>query len=407
MCSLLCQRVERGSGAVRVVFGVEKSKRKTNRPRREGAERLVRGRRAMKPYARGDAERFVQLCRNVCAVARRRLNRHHACPVIHARQPDDFKPSVRLHGLDSFQKALRERQLMRADGIQPRFHQKAQRSVKPRKPRKVHRSGFEPVGQKFRHELGVAHAAGAAREKRRQLLRQFFSQDDAARPLRTEQPLVPRKRDSVYVTRLHINRENTRSLRAVEKEADLMTLAERTDLFDRQQCSADVACVQADKELRVFPHKRFRLRKPECAVRIARNPVKRHTRSFQLPQRTHDGVVLHGRHQHMVPRAQKALEQQIEARCDVRRKDHAARVLAVKERAELLPRLEDELFCAVGSLIAPARDIAAAGGHIPVNSLRHARGFRKAGAGVVEIDGRHTNLSFVFLIVPTIYQECK
>ena len=36
-----------------------------------------------------------------------------------------------------------------------------------------------------------------------------------------------------------------------------------------------------------------------------------------------------------------------------------------------------------------------------------ARGLWEAGAGVVEIDGRHTNPSFVFLIVPTIYQECK
>ena len=109
----------------------------------------------------------------------------------------------------------------------------------------------------------------------------------------------------------------------------------------------------------------------------------------------------------MVENKEIRFEQDIETRGDVRRKDHAARVLAMKQRTELLPRLEDELFCAVGSLIAPARDIAAAGGHIPVNSLRYARGFRKAGAGVVEIDGRHTNPSFVFLIVPTIYQECK
>ena len=292
---------------------------------------------------------------------------------------------------------------MRADGIHPRFHQKAQRSVKPRKPRKVHRSGFEPVGQKFRHELGVAHAAGAAREKRRQLLRQIFSQDDATRPLRTEQPLVPRKRHSVYVTRLHIDRKNARSLCAVEKEADLMTLAERTDLFDRQQRSADVACVQADKKPRVFPHKRFRLRKPHRPVRIARDPVKHHARSFQLPQRTHNGIMLHRGHQHMVPRAQKALEQQIEACCNVRRKDHAARVPAMKQRTEPLARLKNELLCAVGRAVAAARDIAAAGGHIPVNCVRHARGLRKARAGVVEIDRMHRNPSLVFLIVACIY----
>ena len=109
----------------------------------------------------------------------------------------------------------------------------------------------------------------------------------------------------------------------------------------------------------------------------------------------------------LVPRVQKALEQQIEARCDVRRKDHAARVPAMKQRTEPLARLKNELLCAVGRAVAAARDIAAAAGHIPVNSLWHACWLWEAGAGVVEIDGRHTNPSFVFLIVPTIYQECK
>ena len=165
--------------------------------------------------------------------------------------------------------------------------------------------------------------------------------------------------------------------------------------------------MKAQDQLRIFAQKILHRIRNQRPIRAAGDAVKAHADGFQLPQRAHDGVVLHRGHQHMVARMEKSFEKHVEARCDVRRKDHAARVLAVKERAELLPRLEDELFCAVGSLIAPARDIAAAGGHIPVNSLRHARGLWEAGAGVVEIDGRHTNPSFVFLIVPTIYQECK
>ena len=206
---------------------------------------------------------------------------------------------------------------------------------------------------------------------------------------------------------LHVDRENARGLRAVQKEAKAMAMAERADCVDGQQCPADVARMKAQDQLRIFAQKILHRIRNQRPIRAAGNAAKAYADGFQLPQWAHDGVVLHGRHQHVVARMQKAFEQDIETRGDVRRKDHAARVLAMKQRAELLPRLEDELFCAVGSLIAPARDIAAAGGHIPVNSLRHARGFRKAGAGVVEIDGRHTNLSFVFLIVPTIYQECK
>ena len=184
-------------------------------------------------------------------------------------------------------------------------------------------------------------------------------------------------------------------------------MAERADCVDGQQRPTDVACVKAENQLRILAHETLHRVQDQRSVRAAGNAAKAYADSFQLPQRAHDGVVLHGRHQHVVARMEKSFEQDIETRGDVRRKGHAARVLAMKQRTELLPRLEDELFCAVGSLIAPARDIAAAGGHIPVNSLRHARGLWEAGAGVVEIDGRHTNPSFVFLIVPTIYQECK
>ena len=185
-------------------------------------------------------------------------------------------------------------------------------------------------------------------------------------------------------------------------------MAERADCVNRQQRSADVARMKAQDQLRILAQKILHRVQDQRSVRAAGDAVKAHADGFQLPQRAHDGVVLHGRHQHMVARMEKSFEKHVEARCDVRRKDHAARVLAVKERAELLPRLEDELFCAVGSLIAPARDIAAAGGHIPVNSLRHTRGLWEAGAGVVEIDGRHTDSSFAFvLIVAVIYRDCK
>ena len=293
---------------------------------------------------------------------------------------------------------------MRADDIQPRFLQEAEGGVKSRKAGEVHRAGLQAVGEKVRHELGVAHAAGSARKKRRKKPREVFPQNDPARALRAHEALVSREGDGVDMALLHVDRENARGLRAVQKEAKAVAVAERADCVDGQQRSADVARMKAQDQLRILAHETLHRVQDQRSVRAAGNAAKAYADSFQLPQRAHDGVVLHGRHQHVVARMQKAFEQDIETRGDVRRKDHAARVLAMKERADAFARLKDELFGAVGSLIAPARDITAAGGHIPVNSLRHARGFRKAGAGVVEIDGRHTDPSFAFvLIVAAIY----
>ena len=133
-----------------------------------------------------------------------------------------------------------------------------------------------------------------------------------------------------------------------------MAVAERADCVDGQQRPTDVACVKAENQLRILAHETLHRVQDQRSVRAAGDAVKAHADGFQLPQRAHDGVVLHGRHQHVVARMEKSFEQDIETRGDVRRKGHAARVLAMKQRTELLPRLEDELFCAVGNLIAPA-----------------------------------------------------
>ena len=87
--------------------------------------------------------------------------------------------------------------------------------MKSRKTGEVHRAGLQAVGEKVRHELGVAHAARAAREKGRERFRKVFPQNDPARALRAHEALVSREGDGVDMALLHVDRENARGLCAV------------------------------------------------------------------------------------------------------------------------------------------------------------------------------------------------
>ena len=87
--------------------------------------------------------------------------------------------------------------------------------MKSRKTGEVHRAGLQAVGEKVRHELGVAHAAGSACKKRRKKPREVFPQNDPARALRAHEALVSREGDGVDAVFLHVDRKNARGLCAV------------------------------------------------------------------------------------------------------------------------------------------------------------------------------------------------
>ena len=87
--------------------------------------------------------------------------------------------------------------------------------MQPRKAGEVHGSGLQAVGKEVRHELGVAHAARAAREKGCERFRKAFPEDNSARALRAHEALVPCEGDGVDAAFLHIDRKNARGLCAV------------------------------------------------------------------------------------------------------------------------------------------------------------------------------------------------
>ena len=144
-----------------------------------------------------------------------RLDGNDARAAFDSGQAENFDAVFGLHRGEAVQKVLCKRQLVRADGIQTRFLQEAEGGVKSRKTGEVHRAGLQTVGEKVRHELGVAHAAGSAREKGRELFCEVFAQNNSARALRAHEALVPCEGDCVDAVFLHVDRKNPRGLCAV------------------------------------------------------------------------------------------------------------------------------------------------------------------------------------------------
>ena len=112
-------------------------------------------------------------------------------------------------------------------------------------------------------------------------------------------------------------------------------------------------------------------------------------RGGQVVQGAHDGVVLHGGHQHMVSGAQKALQQHVQALRNIAGKCHVPAVRAVEQRCQPLPGLQHQLLRLIRLIIAAAVDVAAALLYILIDRLRYAFRLGKAGAGVVQIDPLH------------------
>ena len=141
-----------------------------------------------------------------------------------------------------------------------------------------------------------------------------------------------------------------------------MRAAERADTRDGQQCAADIARVRHYDKPGVRPQQRLHGFLNQGAVLLAWNAGKSDAELLKLPQRTHDRIMLHRGDQHMVARAEKAFEQDVETFGDVFGEHNALAVLAVKQRAELLPCRKDEIFRRVGRAVAAATDVAAAAG---------------------------------------------
>ena len=235
----------------------------------------------------------------------------------------------------------------------------------------------------------MAETAGAAGEQGRDLLRHAFRQNKAAGALGTQQPLMAGEGQGVDVHGLHVDGPHACGLGAVHEEFQPVGPAEVPRLLNGQQRAADVAGVGHHHCPGLRRQTGFHGLRPQRPRPVAGDAGERAACLRQLRQGPHDGVVLHGGHQHMVPRPQKALQQHVEALRHVFGEDHIAAVRPVEQLAQQLPGLVHDLLHLIGAVVAAPVDVDTRLRHIAVHRLRHPGRLGKGGAGVVQIDLFH------------------
>ena len=91
----------------------------------------------------------------------------------------------------------------------------------------------------------------------------------------------------------------------------------------------------------------------------------------------------------MIPRVQKALDEQVQAFGHIFCEDHVFAVRPVEQLAQKLAGLEHLFLGVIGGLVAAPVDVAAPVGHVIEHRPGHLRRLGKAGGGIVQINARH------------------
>ena len=285
---------------------------------------------------------------------------------------------------------------MRADFVYALLVEPGERCLQTGDTGQIERACFKFVGQEARRALGVAEAAGAADDERRDFVNNMLAQQQAADALWRQQALMPGEGEGVDVQLLHIERQDACALRTVDDEAQAVLLAEAADLCKRLHCAADVAGVRHDDSLGVGAYELRQRVQAQCALCVAGDAaegdgvsrrVVRRELCADLLERAHDGVMLHGGNKHMVAAAQQSLDDEVQAFGDILRKNYIFAVLSTKKFAEQLARRIDKVFAAGGT--CAAADVGACVRNILVNGVSNHLRLGKGGAGIIEINLLH------------------
>ena len=256
----------------------------------------------------------------------------------------------------------------------------------------------------------MADAAGAAGDQRLHQRHHVRPEDKSAYTLRAKQALMAGKGQGVDVHGLHVDGQYARRLCGIQYEFQAVGMAEGSHLSGEQHRAADVAGVEHHHGAGIGPQQTLHGGGVQRTVRRAGNAVKGDALCLKLGQRPHDGIVLHGGDQHMVPGLQKALQQYVQAFGNIAGKHHVPAIGAVEQLRQQLAGMQHRLLRLIGFVIAAAVDVAAAVADIMVHRLRHAGRFGKACTGIVQIDPFHASallFPLLFISLPHIYWKIK
>ena len=261
---------------------------------------------------------------------------------------------------------------------------KADPGPQPQNARRVDRSGLQQVGQKVRHLRLHREAAGAALQKGSG--QQVAVDDQKSRSRRAVQALVPGQAEVVDGAFLQIDVQKPRRLRGVHRHQHPAAARHRADLLHRHPHTKDVGALGADNQAGVWADQMLKV--PDHLF-VAGTGLGDAVGNQPLPgQRVHhpvDRVVLKVGDNHMVPRPQHALDDDVQRLGAVFGKNHLLR-LAAKELRGQLPAAVHPLGRFDGEVVTAPSGIGAVAHQRLLHRLCHAGRLWKGGGRIVKVD---------------------
>ena len=211
------------------------------------------------------------------------------------------------------------------------------------------------------------------------------------------------KAKCVYIHLFHIYRNDSCGLSAVYKELKTVLFAYSADFCKRVDRTADVACVSHDNGFCLRPDHAFDSIEHQLAFLGSRDPVKSDSGFFELNERPHHSIVLHGRAENVIARSEKTFQYDIERLGYILGKDNILAVAAAEHFRKHLARLKNGAFKIVGSFITAAVDIGTAFCHIFIDSIRYFSRLRKRSRAIIQIDFVHISPLYSHYFLSQLY----
>ena len=132
----------------------------------------------------------------------------------------------------------------------------------------------------------------------------------------------------------------------------------------------------------------------EKPLPVAGDAVKGDPLLCQPLKRPHDGVVLHGGNQAVVPGAQRPAQHQVQPPGVAGGEDGVGGVVKVKQLAQPLAQRQGHLLGLLGGAVDPTVHVGTHMGDVFRHPRRHTGRLGVGGGGLIQIDGGHDKAPF-------------
>src|SRR5262249_38236687 len=246
-------------------------------------------------------------------------------------------------------------------------------------------AAFEEVGKLTRLRLAGRVAAGAALTPGADFGPR--ANIEGARPGRTKQGFVPRKRQEIDVRGSHVDAHNAGGLRRIDHKQNVSLARDAAYILDRLNRAQDVAGMRERDKPGLGGDGLEHIVRIDTAAAVGLQPRQRDLAGqLHRPQRPADAVVFQVRRDDVIALLQHALERHVQRVGAVEREDESVRPFAVEELIQEVPAIVEGAFGGEGHLVPRPAGIGQLAAGEAIQSLINRLRLREAGGGVVEVD---------------------